>query len=113
MFKKRKWKYLNECWIGSDICKCLVNHSFFYTDHKYFYHFTNPTYDKVKYIWLFKRHDGLQWFSQFDYGVHKHLGTANVGNRIEKIIKVEMKSEDALDAVYTVVWDGEGQANSY
>ncbi len=54
----------------------------------------------------------MQWFSQFDYGVHKHLGTANVGNRIEKIIKVEMKSEDALDAVYTVVWGGEGEINT-
>ena len=66
----------------------------------------------MKYIWLFKRHDGLQSFSQFDYGVHKHLETANVGNRIEKIIKVEMKSEDALDAVYTVVWGGEGEINT-
>lgn len=53
------------CYIASELTKFLLNHSY-QEDEQYYYHFTNLDYGKAKWIWIFKRDEGISWFNQVD-----------------------------------------------
>lgn len=93
------------CYVGNNLARVALNHSYA-ADRRKYYSYQNHRYGRVKYIWVFKHSYVMDTFMQVDNANHSHLGFSKYGCAIDGIIKIEFGESHFL---HEATWTWEKQ----